>query len=258
MNGVTTLVVLSSAHEVLFKRFFKPSLPKGLRLEIFDLGANRGDGAYMSEEWQEAMCAKVRHALDFCRRSPDGEPFIVSDVDVQFFPSFEVSAFLRLLDAADGDLVFQRERFREGDSEANCGFYAGRNSSGVRKLLAASLDNLMSDPIKHEQNVVNRTMQESGFRYAMFDRRFYARTHGFPPPRDLWTHHATWTTDIEGKVAQLERVKRIVRGRVVRLHLECYREMFERPAGGISWGRFALEATASFLRKVPLAPGTLP
>lgn len=258
MKPISTLVVLSSAHEVLFRRYFEPTLPEGLRLEIFDMGANRSDGAYMSDEWQEAMCAKVRHALDFCRRSPKGEPFIVSDVDVQFFPSFNAAGFLKLVDEADGDLVFQRERFREGDREANCGFYAGRNSAAVRDLLAASLDNLEKDPIKHEQNAVNRMMRETGFRYAMFDRRFYARTHGFPPPRDLWTHHATWTTDIAGKICQLERVRRVVRGGVLRLHAESYAEMLLRPPAGISRSRFVVESSVGFIRKVPLSPGSLP
>lgn len=258
MKPVSILVVLSSAHEVLFRRYFEPTLPPGLRLEILDMGANRSDGAYMSGEWQEAMCAKVRHALDFCRRSPEGEPFIVSDVDVQFFPSFDATGFLAVLDAAEGDLVFQRERFRDGDREANCGFYAGRNGAAVRSLLEAALDNLENDPIKNEQNAVNRMMRETGFRYATLDRRFYARTHGFPPPRDLWMHHASWTTDIGGKIAQLERVRRIVRGGSLRLHAESYAEMFLRPPAGISRSRFVAEATAGFLRMVPLSPGSLP
>ncbi len=258
MKTIATLVVLSSAHEVLFRRYFKPTLPEGLHLEIFDMGANRSDGAYMSGEWQEAMCAKVRHVLDFCRRSPEGEPFIVSDVDVQFFPAFDAAGLLSLLDAAEGHLVFQRERFREGDREANCGFYAGRNCAAVRDLLAASLDNLENDSIKNEQNAVNRMMRETGFCYATLDGRFYARTHGFPPPRNLWAHHASWTTDICGKIAQLERVRRIIRGGSLRLHVESYMEMFVRPAPGISRARFALEATASFIRKTPLCPGVLP
>lgn len=258
MPPIPILVVLSSAHEVLFRRYFQPTLPQGLRLEIFDMGKNKSDGAYMSGEWQEAMCAKVRHALNFCRRSPDGEPFIVSDVDVQFFPAFDAAGFLSILDAAGADLVFQRERFREGDREANCGFYAGRNSAAVRDLLAASLDNLEQDPIKHEQNAINRMMRETGFEYAMFDRRFYARTHGFPPPRDLWTHHATWTTDITGKIAQLERVRRIIRGGAIRMHVESLAEHLSRAGSRKGSSVRLLDDVRIFVSSLPLRPGCLP
>jgi len=255
---ISVLVVLSSAHEPLFRRYFQPTLPPGLRLQLCELGTNKSDGAYMSEEWQNAMCAKVRHALDFCRLSPEGEPFIVSDVDVQFFPSFKTDEFISILDSLGCDLAFQRERFREGDREANCGFYAGRNTAAVRSLLAAALDNLERDPIKNEQNAVNRLMRETGFPYAMFDRRFYARTHGFPPPRDVWMHHASWTSSIPEKISQIERVRRILFGGSVRLHIESYAEMLARPTAGVSYARFIAGASLQFLTKIPLAAGSLP
>lgn len=258
MKPITVLVVLSSAHEVLFRRYFKPTLPGGLALEVFDMGANTSDGSYLSAEWQEAMCAKVRHALQFCQHSAEGTPFIVSDVDVQFFPAFDAAGFLATIDSTACDLVFQRERFREGDREANCGFYAGRNSKSVRNLLKAVLENLENDPIKNEQNAVNRMMRETGFSYAEFDRRFYARTHGFPPPKDIWMHHASWTTDISGKIAQLERVRRIVRGGQIRLHAESFAEMLLRPTRGVSRPRFFAEMSREFFRRLPLSPGVLP
>lgn len=258
MPPITVLVVLSSAHEVLFRRYFQPTLPEGLQLEIFDMGKNKSDGAYMSGEWQEAMCAKVRHALEFCRRSAEGEPFIVSDVDVQFFPSFRAAGFLEALDAAAGDLVFQRERFREGDREANCGFYAGRNSAAVRQLLAASLESLENDSIKNEQNAVNRLMRETGFRYDMFDRRFYARTHGFPPPRDIWVHHASWTASVPEKVRQLDRVKRIVKGGNLRLHVESFAEHVSRVRSRSAGLQALAGALRDYAAKIPLKPGCLP
>jgi hypothetical protein len=258
VKPIAVLVVLSSAHEVLFRRYFEPTLPSGLRLEVYDMGANRGDGRYLSGEWQEAMCAKVRHALDFCRHSPDGELFIVSDVDVQFFPKFEAAGFRHYFQSLGCDAAFQRERFREGDREANCGFYAGRNCAQVRALLEASLRSLEADSVKNEQNAVNRVMRETGFNYAMLDRRFYARTHGFPPPGDIWMHHASWTTDIRGKIAQLDRVRRIVRGGRLRLHAESFMEMVLRPARGVSRPRFLAETIREFIRQLPLCPGALP
>ncbi len=258
MQPLATLVVLSSAHEVLFRRYFEPTLPLGLRLEVYEMGTNRSDGAYLSGEWQEAMCAKVRHALDFCRRSPEGEPFIVSDVDVQFFPAFDAAGFLAVVDSLGCSLAFQRERFRDGDREANCGFYAGRNTAPVRDLLAAALENLEQDSIKNEQNAVNRMLRETGLPYATLDRRFYARTHGFPPPRDIWMHHASWTTNISDKMSQLERVRRILRGGPVRLHLESYAEHLARAPKQPGGLRRLLRATRAYISQLPLKPCRLP
>jgi hypothetical protein len=258
MQSIATLVVLSSAHEVLYDRYFRPSLPEGLRIVPMQLGKNQSDGAYMSKEWQDAMCAKVRHALTFCRQSADGVPFIVSDVDVQFFPAFRPEEFLKYFDSLGYDLAFQRERFREGDAEANCGFYVGRNTPTVRKLLEASLENLEQDSIRNEQNAVNRMLRQLEIPYTTLDRRFYARTHGFPPPKDIWMHHASWTTNIAQKIGQLDRVRAIVSGGPVSLYVESFREHLSRPPAGAQGLRWFLDASRSFAANLPLKPCGLP
>lgn len=258
VQPLTTLIVLSSAHEVLYRRYFEPTLPEGLRIVPLQLGDNQSDGSYMSKEWQDANCAKVRHALAFCRQAPEGEPFIVSDVDVQFFPAFNAERFLKYVDSLGCDLAFQCERFREGDTEANCGFYTGRNTPAVRRLLESSLESLERDSVKNEQNAVNRMLGELRISYAMLDHRFYARTHGFPPPKDIWMHHASWTTTIPEKIRQLDRVKRIIGSGSLRLHFEAYAEHLSRILAKNGTPEAFLSATRNFLSKVPLQPGSLP
>jgi hypothetical protein len=243
---------------MLYRRYFQPTLPGGLRLLPMQLADNQSDGAYMSKEWQEANCAKVRHAVAFCRQAPEGEPFIVSDVDVQFFPAFDTAQFLGYIDSLGCELVFQRERFREGDSEANCGFYTGRNTAAVRRLLESSLNNLERGDVKNEQNAVNRMLREQGIPYATLDRRFYARTHGFPPPKDIWMHHASWTSTIQQKICQLDRVRRVVRGGPIRMHAEAYLEHLSRPPGQECGATWFLRATGQYVSRLPLGPGRLP
>lgn len=254
MNSLPVLVVLSSAHEVLYRRYFEPSLPPGLCPVVCEMGTNRSDGAYLSEEWQDAMCAKVRHALQFCHSASEGQLFIVSDVDVQFFEPFSADEFVRIFEGLGRDLGFQRERFREGDSEANCGFYAGRNTPAVRRLLEAALADMQQDRVRNEQNAVNRMMRVLEIPYATLDRRFYARTHGFPPPPDLWMHHASWTTNIPAKIRQLERVRRVVRGGRIRMHAESLAEHLSRTAGA----GLRLRALRDYLQAVPLRACSLP
>lgn len=258
MSQISTLVVLSSAHEVLFDRYFRPTLPAGLQLELVRLADNKSDGSFLSPEWQNAMCAKVRHALDFCRSAKDGQMFLVSDVDVQFFPRFDAEGFRQHFESFGCDLVFQKERFRPGDSEVNCGFYAGRNTEAVRDLLQAALQNLQADQIKNEQMAVNALLRSTNLLHASFDRRFYARTHGFPPPKDIWMHHASWTTNIPEKIRQLDRVRRIVNGSVLRMHVEAYAEHIERAKARSPGLKTKVHATLDYLRKLPLKPCSLP
>ena len=258
MNPLPILIVLSSAHEVLYREYFQPTLPADTKLVIKDLGVNTDDGSFLSAEWQDAMCAKIRHALEFCNQAEEGQLFIVSDVDVQFFPAFQVRGFIEHFDSLGCDLAFQRERMRPGDTEVNCGFYAGRNSQAVRDLLKASLEYIERENIKNEQVVMNMMMERMGTSFAFLDGRFYGRTHGFPPSKDLWVHHASWTMNIAQKITQLERVRRIVGGGAIRLACEAYREHMERALakkpnlGGI------IHAHQEFISKLPIKPLSLP
>lgn len=228
MKKLPILVVLSSAHEDLYEKYFLPTLPEGAEVILKDLGKNTDDGSFLSAEWQDAMCAKIRHALGFCERAEEGQLFLVSDVDVQFFPSFDTGKFAAYFDSLCCDLAFQKERMRKGDAEVNCGFYAGRNTLAVRSLLKASLQRIESDAIKNEQVVINNMMESMAVPFAFLDQRFYARSHGFPPSADVWIHHANWTTTIDQKVDQLDRVRRVLKGGRFRLIWESYGEFIGR------------------------------
>jgi hypothetical protein len=255
MNQPAILVVLSSAHEVLYREYFLPTLPSGMRLVVADLGNNTDDGSFLSPEWQEAMCAKIRHALNFCNTSEEGALFIVSDVDIQFFPNFEAGKFESYFDSLGCDLVFQKERMRMGDSEANCGFYAGRNTEPVRNLLSAALTRIMNDEIKNEQVVINSLLKIMPVKHTLLDERFYARTHGFPPRSDIWMHHANWTASIPQKIRQLERVRRVAGGGRIWMLVESYLEYSERLVArkpGIGEFLFAQRQFFSLLGKKPL------
>jgi hypothetical protein len=232
MKKLPILVVLSSAHRHLYERYFLPTLPQNAEVILKDLGSNKDDGSFLSPEWQEAMCAKIRHALDFCKKSDEGSLFIVSDVDIQFFPVFDANNFKIYFDSLKCDLAFQKERMRPGDSEANCGFYAGRNTAAVRDLLSEALDRIIKDEVKNEQVVINTLLKTTPVKHTLLDERFYARTHGFPPGRDIWMHHANWTTTIPQKIRQLDRVYRVIRGGRLTMVLESYMENMERLMAG--------------------------
>jgi hypothetical protein len=255
---VPILVTLSSAHEILYRNYFLPTLPAGFEVRVRDLGRNASDGSYMSEEWQNAMLGKISHALDFCRESPEDSLFIVSDVDVQFFPPFGEDQFRRDFSALHCEMAFQKERLREGDREANCGFYAARNTPAVRALLQKALENLQADSVRNEQSAVNDLLGRDLVRWNFLPPRYYGRTHGFPPPRDIVLHHASWTFNIPQKIRQLDRVRRIVRGGAWRATVETYFEHVERARSQNAGWSSLLYAHRQFLSRLPIQPHRIP
>jgi len=258
MRNIPILIVISSAHEVLYRRYFSPTLPKGFEVVPMQMGANKSGGDFLSEEWQEAVCAKVQHALAFCKKSDDGDPFIVSDVDIQFFPAFNLVDIVGWFDSMSCDIAFQKERFRLGDTEMNCGFYIARNSSRVRELLETSLEKLKQSKLKNEQSVINVLIPKFNICAVGLDNRFYARTHGFPPPKKIWLHHANWATTVSDKIQQIERVRRIVNGGSLRLYAESYAENLSRSMANGSGLCGLMDTNREYFTRLPLKPYALP
>ena len=249
---VPILVVLSSAHEGLYRNYFLPTLPEGFEVRERDMGMNLSDGAYLSGEWQDAMLAKVSHALDFCRQAEEGAVFVVSDVDVQFFQPLTADLFLKDFESLGCNMAFQKERMREGESKVNCGFYAARNCGPVRELLESALDLLRGQEIRNEQSAINAMLAKGIVRHACFDGRYYGRTHGFPPPPGILLHHANWTFNIPQKIRQLDRVRRIVRGGRFRILVETYLEQMERARAKTPGISRMVHAHRQFFARLPV------
>ena len=221
------------------------------------MGDNSEDGSFLTGDWQNAMCVKVRHALKFCTHSPDETVFLVSDVDVQFFSAFSTEKFLSYFESLSCEVAFQKERYRAGDTEMCCGFYVARNTPRFRRLLATALGRLEVEDVKNEQVVINRLLKEGHVTYAPLDGRFYARSHGFPPPRDIWIHHANWTDNVALKRRQLDRVAKIVHGSLWRTYFESFLECIPKTSTKLG-GSSLCQGVQSFLRNLPLSERCLP
>lgn len=182
---------------------------------IEDLGVmrNRAGGGIPTYLYK---AQKIKDSLDAVE---EGEVFVFSDVDVQFFAP--VRSIVE--EAAEGyDLVLQRE-FR--DIGVNIGFIAVRNTPASRAFWA-HIHAEISRTQALDQRVVNNALYsglaraELGMRWTRFPEKIWASSMAFSgmPQEDLVLHHANFTIerstsfDPSMKLEQMAEVRRFVAG----------------------------------------------
>ena len=206
------LIVVSESHRPLYEGWFLPGLPEGVYPEVLWIG-EKGDGHYESEGWREGVMAKLTWVLRFCHACP-GETFVLSDVDIQFFAPFSFEGLEKLLVESRRDILFQKESSRPDRAEVNTGFYIGRATPWVVSLLEEAVAQSRGSADRNDQSLVNSVLLEKAdpLNWGHLPAVFYARSHGFPPPRGILLHHANMTASVADKIAQLQRVRRWAEG----------------------------------------------
>jgi hypothetical protein len=181
------------AHQVLFDKYFTPSVPKGFSI-IPNCLAIEGTGDFLSSEFIQCIWQKIDLVLETLLQNT-GDVIVWSDIDIQFFDLLP-EALLTQLGAAD--IAFQREG--HNTSDVNTGFFVCRCSERTIMFFQSVRDALRQNPSTNEQHVVNellkRTVTDLEWTYLSF--AFYARTHGWPPPRKLALYHANATAGSNG------------------------------------------------------------
>ena len=206
------LVVVSPSHQKLYEQFFLQTLPTDAVVLKKDLEAP-GDGAYHSQGWQKSVVSKLRWTLEHAEHNP-GSIFALSDVDIQFFAGFRLDSLRDTLQLSGMDILFQREMLREASNEVNTGFYIARSTPFLSALLRDAIRLCEGSTTQNDQIAVNALLksEDLGRHWGFLPPTYYARSHGFPPRRDIILHHANVTYKVPEKTAQLQRVRRLVAG----------------------------------------------
>ena len=201
---------LTPSHELLFRSYFRPTLPAGFDVQIVrSSGAGQGD--FLSADWSQAMREKGRATCESLRENR-GEIVVWSDVDLQFF-ALQPDDLSTLLAQSGQDILFQRE-WRDRD-EVNGGFFVCRCTAAVIALFTAVLEDMAALAEPRNQPAINARLQrqQPAVPWGYLPLSFYAWTHGWPPPAGLALHHANGTIGKNGvarKIAQLEEVRAFV------------------------------------------------
>lgn len=206
------------AHEPLFRRYFRPSLPRAFELEAFPLEI-AGAGDFLSAEF--LRCIREKMALVRASIAANAGALIVwSDVDIVF--QGDPVRLIEVAFAKDAGLkfLFQREAKRLPD--VNTGFIAMRCDGETAGFFERLAQRLEAEPAKNEQAVANDMLirDQDPIRWDYLPWTFYARTHGWPPPRGTVLYHANYTKTagaVGQKMAQFEEFARISRSEAARV-----------------------------------------
>jgi len=214
------------AHEGLFRGYFLPSLPDGLPLESHRLEIS-GDGDFLSMEFLQCIRRKIRLIRDSLRAN-SGAIILWSDVDIIFQKDVRGLVQQTFDGNPDLQLLLQREAKRLPD--VNTGFLALRCGAETEKFFARVEARLVTEPDKNEQAVVNDLLLRDGdpLRWDYLPWSFYARTHGWPPPRETHLYHANSTKgpDAVGqKIAQFTEFAQVKAGGLPALAWSCLRRL---------------------------------
>lgn len=201
------LVVVSESHRVLYENWFLPGLPGDARRHTRWIDT-KGKGDYSSEDWKSGVMAKLGFVREFCLGHPD-EVFVLSDVDIQFFAGFGFDRLMQTLESSGRDILFQKERSDGACMEVNTGFFIARATPWVAALVGEALETGSRGGEQNDQILINSILARGPGRerWGHLPPVYYARSHGFPPPRGMLLHHANMTNSVAEKIGQLRRLR---------------------------------------------------
>lgn len=200
------LCVLTDSHRTLFDEYFIKTIPCPENVVVKSLPVE-GDGSYGTKNWQLAVNAKTKFVVSYLKSAEHDKFFLFSDVDVQFFPSFNIDNLINELIESNKDILFQKET-SGNDNIVNSGFYIAKISPELTNFFELVLKNLESSNFKSDQRCINKLLKNSPISWGFLSSRYYARSHGFPPPATIFCHHANREPMVEGKIDQFELIKK--------------------------------------------------
>ena len=141
------------SHEVLFKRFFAPSIPKAFELIAKSFKHQLcPTAAFAQIGWRETQLQKILFWIEAIKKNWQ-EIIVCSDVDAQFF---EISPSLLVSTLGDKDIAFQWN----GGYEALCsGFFICKANQSTLDLFERIKNRLIKDTMcRGEQLVLNQIL----------------------------------------------------------------------------------------------------
>jgi hypothetical protein len=241
--SMNVLVVVSPSHEFLYQEHFLKTLPQGVSVIEHRLDMN-GNGAYLSKDWQTGVVSKLEVVLAYAKGHA-GEVFILSDIDIQFFPTFKIEDSLKDFKQAGVDVLFQREVLRTDSREVNTGFYIARSTPYVINLLQDAIAICSKSSSQNDQVAINQLLRvpDFGKKWGLLPKTYYARSHGFPPQKGIIIHHANRTLTTYSKAIQLRRVRKLIMGGMVCRYIPIFEEIMDYMISGevfaMLWRRIA-------------------
>ena len=206
------------AHEILFRQEFLPSIPETFSVHAESIEV-AGPGDFLSPEFLHCINQKISLIIESLRTNL-GDIIVWADIDIRVF---SLSPSKLVSELGEYDIAFQREG-KKGEY-VNTGFFVCRANQRVIDFFRRVSAALHDDPHVNEQIVVNRLLDDqSALSWTHLPLRYYARTHGWPPPSDLALYHANATMGPAGvarKLGQFRDLDLLRRFPILGLAITC-------------------------------------
>lgn len=218
--------VFTESHYEMFKDYFIKTFPFDSNLELVVKFKPQicPSSEFQSEGWRDTMMYKVQCFIDAAYETKDGECFMFSDPDIQFFKPFSQDIINYL---GDYDAAFQNDY----GGGVNTGFFIMRSTSKTRAFLKTVQGNLHQFP--EEQVCFNHLIQnfnnypKIAFRAKFLPKEYW--TYGelalhratsdnqagtwqgheeFDIPENIVIHHSNWTVPFSNKIKLLDVVRK--------------------------------------------------
>lgn len=208
--------VFTESHRGLFEDYFFKTLPFDSRLELRVLFKDQVCNAeFRSTGWRETMYYKVRCFIQAAYETNDGEYFMFSDPDIQFFRPF----YDDIIKQVDGyDAAFQNDY----GGGVNTGFFIMKSTPNTRAFLKTvegnlerfpeeqvCFNHLMSNFNKSEYNKIKFNSKNLTKNYWTYGANYCAwdGNSKFTIPEDIVMHHSNWTKTFAEKKQLLDIVR---------------------------------------------------
>ena len=202
----------SPSHDVLFDRFFKPSVEEFLSADLVDhvysqdiCPSGRFDGVGFNAFTSEIVTVVLKALME-----DDGEDFFIySDCDILFFKDCVPDLRRRMKGM---DLLVQR------DGNLLCsGFMAVRKNKIMEDILHATAEGMVRNPSMNDQQIMQGVVYNNPCRMDMLDAGcgygnlshttscgLYNTGDRWTLPKDQYLWHANFTIGVPNKVSMLE------------------------------------------------------
>ena len=192
----------TKSHEILFENYFLKTLPKEFELVTKIIPQDCPTAHFYKEGWDKTCFRKIEFYEEACKEN-QGELFVFSDVDVQFFGDIKQTLIDEI---GDFDIACQND---SGNYYCS-GFWICRGNERTLNLFAEMKKNYRSE----DQTTLNDQIHLVKSKFL--SRKFFTIAHlsaqvwngqQFNLPYHVLMHHANWTEGRENKIRLLELVK---------------------------------------------------
>lgn len=204
--------ICSESHTVLRNNYFLPSIKDNFDIVLRTADQLCKTASYLEEGWNTFMVKKVEFIIDAIKENWN-KIFVYSDVDIQFFKSFEGEIENLILNK---DIVIQKN-----DHFGNycAGFFICKGNDSTLKLWSEIKNKMLKNPNLDDQIPLNDLLKYNIFKvkHASLPNEFFQPgldvlrrwqpSNEINVPKDIIMHHACYTVGLDNKIAQLEYVK---------------------------------------------------